>query len=52
MDITNVDSLRDNGPLGSNVSGFWNSKKLADDQLHADPNDKVNKLPENCVENC
>lgn len=47
MDMTKVDSLRVIGPLGSGVSAFWNSKKLAEDQPHPDPAAKVRMFPEN-----
>lgn len=43
-----MDSLSVIGPLGNRVSGFWNSKKFAVDQLHAPPHDTVSKLPEKC----
>lgn len=45
--MTKVDSLSVNGPLGSNVSGFWNSKKFAEDQLLDEPDATVSKFPEN-----
>lgn len=46
-DITKVDSLRANGPLGSGVLGFWSSKKFAEIHPADDPHDAVNKFPEN-----
>lgn len=47
MDITNVASLSDNGPLGNVVCDFWSSRKFTDAQPFDDPYDAVNKLPEN-----
>lgn len=52
IDITIVASLRDNGPLGNIVSGFWSSTKLTEAQPSVDPYDTVNRFTENIIRRC